>query len=212
MVLKQKKYTVAVLLLIMLCFTFCRKRCTPGNATFIPLNPELVAYFGVYTQGSYWVYETADHSLKDSAYVTASSRYTREANARTAPCENIEELNFTIKSNNRYLIESEYAAGETFLYPSTFFPNANESSGGLFSKDQVYPINFDDDRVWTSEMFNIVRLSSVKLNQMVYTGKLLGFYGLNGNTDTIYMQENIGVVGWVKNNKTFNLVKYNLKP
>ena len=65
---------IIILFVLVLVFFSCRKKCTEGASTKLPLDAKLDGYFGVYKKGNYWVYENQDKTKKDSIYVTAYDR------------------------------------------------------------------------------------------------------------------------------------------
>ena len=191
---------IGLLISTVFCTTFCGKKCKDSNTVVSTLDPELVAYFGVFKQGSYWVYENADQSKKDSAYIIRSSRYYEEIRNL---CHKDETITFTIKSSNQNLIPSDSCCVRGIRDEI----NAQDCMSSSFFMPENKLIHFTPNI--TNSVGIVERISSITLNSTPYTGNVLVFYGRS--SDTLYMQENLGVIGWKSSGETFNLIKYDLQ-
>lgn len=193
---------ILVLILIVLHITSCGNKCEEAESTKKYLQQDLDGYFGVFKKGNYWVYENQDKTQKDSIYVTASDR---NFFLDKTPCNNIETIEFTVKQKGKDVIiyaDSMCIRGKNDelrlqqCMPGTFFINFLSS------------MHFAPDTVYCSPGI-ANRIRSVTLNNNTFSNEIIQMYY---NLDTIYMQKHVGIIGWKKNNNTYNLVNKYLQP
>jgi hypothetical protein len=66
-------------------------------------------------------------------------------------------------------------------------------------------MNTDSDTIWSNKAR---RFSTIMLNNKKYTGDITEVDDIY----PMYLQRRIGIIGWKKDNKTFNLIRYNIVP
>jgi hypothetical protein len=188
---------ICCLSVILLINISCRKKCTEEISTKRNLDPELDAYFGVFKMGNYWVYENQNQTKRDSIYVTA---YERNYMLFMTGCHDIETLNFTLKATGHDVVTRDS------ICMSAYHNELSTQScpDSLFFNGYGY-MHFSVDTITYLKL--VSKCSSVVLNNQLYVGNLIQIYG----SDTLYMQKGIGIVGWKKNNDTYNLVKKNVQ-
>jgi hypothetical protein len=201
----MKNILVAVFSLLL--FFSCGKRCS-DKIINKPLNSKLDACFGVYKMGNYWVYENQDQTKRDSFYVSSYSRF---FDLKNSSCQAYETLKFSLICMEENLLSqgTSYFEGSSasidFGLSSTFF--SSDINALYFdhqdNKDTVYASSY------TSYAWRARFISFKMLNSSNYSGNLFEVYD---QQDTLYLQEYVGIIGWKKNNETFNLIKQYLKP
>ncbi len=73
----------------------------------------------------------------------------------------------------------------------------------------IGPIYFSPNLV-SSILIQIEIVASIKLNNDTFIGDILQISGDNNLTgnDTIYIMKDKGIIGWKKNNDTYNVTQY----
>jgi hypothetical protein len=190
-----------IIIFISLLLTSCGFRCKKSDYEEYPLDTELLSYFGVFKTGNYWVYENAAKTKKDSIYVTDYSRYFYEMKE---PCHRNEKLTFTLKATGKDVVTKDKVCMEAerdIVYTQTC------SQDSLFFNSREY---FDFYLNISYRPLIVVKLNSVILNNELYNGEILQISGDNHFTgnDTLFIMSSIGIIGWQKNNDTYNVTQY----
>lgn len=192
---------IIILFALLLMIFSCRKKCTEGVSTKKSLDATLDGYFGVYEKGNYWLYENQDKTKKDSIYVTA---YDRKFGLESPPCQDIESLEYTLKAIGHDIVISDSVC----LRCNLNVLNINVcASAGLFD-GYLLSFHFYPDTIYAAAG-KVSQLNIVKLNNQIFYDQIMQF---DRNGDTLYIQKGIGIIGWKKNNDTYNLVSKYLQP
>ena len=85
--------------------------------------------------------------------------------------------------------------------------NFRKCPSGAFFFSRLLNIYFNSDTIKGDVYIN--RLKQLIINGDIYSKNLLEIYYEN---DTIYMQQGVGIIGWKKNNNTYNLVNKYIQP
>ena len=188
--------------IVSLLLTDCGFRCKKSDVDHRPIDSELLAYFGVFQTGNYWVYENTAKDKKDSIYVTYTNNFVRETNI----CSEYDVFQFTIQANGKDVVSKDMVCMEaeknginysqTCLNDSIFF-------------NLIGPMYFYSNEA-SSILLNVNKLTTVTLNNQIFNGEILQISGDNNHTgnDTIYLLRDKGIVGWQKNNDTYNVTQY----
>lgn len=178
----------------------CRKKCTEEASKKSYLDPQLNGYFGMFKKENYWVYENQDKSKRDSLYVTA---YDRKFILDKTACDDVETLEFTLKENSKEIVANDLVC----MRGKTIEIYTQNCSGSTFFSGDLLNILFYGDTILTSG-YVVKKMDILRLNNQQYSHNIIEF----SRYDTLYMQKGLGIIGWKKNNQTYNLVKYNLQP
>jgi len=197
--MERMKYSIIVIVAALILLGSCGKKCNISNPYSYSLDTSLTAYFGMYKTGSYWVYQNQNQTQNDSIYVTS---YSRSFILSRPDCEADETLLLTLRSTKNNLIVSDSVC--MVAYYNQLLTQNCASSNFLYSGLTI--IDFYPDSISTNNTSAI--LSTVTLNKQIYNGSIFAIYG----PDTLYAQKQLGVIGWIKNGQTFNLVKHYLHP
>lgn len=151
----------------------------------------------MFKKGNYWLYQNQNKSKTDSIYVTESDTY---FSANEGPCTDVEILEFTLKEKGNDIIIHDDSVCIKANYNQLNFRFC--PSGGFFI-DFFYLMHFHSDSIYSTEG-KVNRINSITLNNVVFVNEIIEIYY---NTDTLYMQKNVGIIGWKKKNDTYNLIK-----
>jgi hypothetical protein len=186
--------TITILLL-----TDCGSKCKNIGYEKHSINNELLSYFGVFEIGNYWVYENTAKTKKDSIYVTNTNSFVRQTNV----CWEEDVLQFTLQATGKDVITKEKACMQSTRSDILFQTCDNDSLffnilGGISFGTQLYS---------TSQ---VELINNITLNNSTYNGDIImilsnGFIIPN---DTLYIMKDKGIIGWKKNNDTYNVTQY----
>lgn len=199
----MKKLLYLLAITILLQSGFCGKRCDDFTTSLI--RGPIEDFFGVYKPGNWWVYQNKDGTKRDSIYITDFSDVI--SRDRTA-CLEHQIREFTIKNsilmsgNDLYVVYSS----ETVSVGINFSLIKNQTQSGGFPQ-----FAFDEriSKLWSfpepdNQGNNL--LDSIRLNNATYYNILKGSYG----NSTYYFAKGKGLIGWIANNETFNLISYKI--
>ena len=167
----------------------------------VMIDNVILDYFGMYRSGSYWVYQDQNHEKIDSLYVIYYNKEMVKFGGRKPTCYKNEEIEVHLKSIGKSLIREEYAI--FYLQDNSYRAPIGENASKRVGKMQAIYTNGD-----TLLGEDCKKITNCLLNNITYLGEISQV----GIEDPIYIQKNIGVIGWINNKDTFNLIRYYIAP
>jgi hypothetical protein len=196
--------TVFSLLLLPIFFGACRK-CKSDRIDKRFINENAKVFFNLGNVGSYWIYQNQDKSKSDSLYVTDYS-YTWQKDHIT--CMETETIRSTFKSKNKNIILALTDSVCMEITNSTIdlshCPNSQFLgwlTGLEIAGDSIEFCNFN---------CKAKSIDSIRLNGIEYKDDLQDL--TRGEGTNLFLQKNIGIIGWITPTDTFNLIKSNIIP
>lgn len=206
--------------LILIIFSFvlisCNLDCKNANINFV--NKNIRSYF-IFNNASYWVYKNQNRGKTDSIFVSFYEEKLDIINKTT--CSQSQQILMTLKSSNKHLILSDsvnmvaelkqYRSVLKFSSDYTFEP----TNPVLVGEIRSFYIDIDKISVtannYQSYYSSYAKIKTeVPLNGQLYNGYIQHYIDTIKNVN-LFIQKDLGIIGWANSSDTFNLTNYQVK-
>ncbi len=184
------KIYIVLFILLLSAGSCIREKCyNNSKADYHYLDPATLPWFGMFKDGSWWVYEEEKTGLRDSMYVKNYHHSFYGMGCEFREFNEGELISQYVLKNSQFLysVESDIRTGfDTGFFLSLYYDSEN---------DFFYYKRND---------------TIIKLNYLSKVKSYFNLLPLILNSDTIFFAKDIGIVRIVdeKNKRKFNLIKY----